>query len=209
MALLLSSLAAVVYAIYFSPLLSLKSIKVEGVHYLTSAEVLQAANLNLGESLALVNSEDISQSVGKLPEVANVEIRRVVPHSVIIVVAERNPVARIQIGQEWKLVDRAGVVFGFDSSTTGELLQIEAKTDALRGVCVSVLRYLPTWLAGKVKVVTAQSRDSAVIQLQDDREIVIGSAEKLKLKFKVLQRLMQIDGKGFDVSSPEFATVKK
>jgi len=78
-------------------LLDLREIVVSGNHYVSAAEVAEAADLKAGESLLAVSLRNVSDRVGSLPWVKAVTVRRLYPHRISIRVQERAPVAQITL----------------------------------------------------------------------------------------------------------------
>jgi cell division protein FtsQ len=56
--------------------------------------------------------------------------------------------------------------------------------------------------------IQAASRDTIVIALDQNTQIIWGSAEESELKAQVIVALLQVEGSVYDVSAPGFPTVR-
>ena len=68
---------------------------------------------------------------------------------------------------------------------------------------------LPSWLRERVVDVTGFSRDNVVIALNDQVEIMWGSAEESDYKAQVLQALLGQEAKMYNVSVPDRPSIRK
>lgn len=86
-------------------------VEVEGdLHHLTADEVRALANVQAGDNLFRIAMKDVQDRVVTHPWVAEVAVRRKLPHTLWIYVTERTPVA-MMTGKETRYVDAKGHSF--------------------------------------------------------------------------------------------------
>jgi cell division protein FtsQ len=108
--LLLGAMVAAVTFALRSPLLAINHIAVRGNTRVSTGEV-QAVLGNLrGENLLTANLDAYRARLVDSPWVASVSLRRVLPSTVEVRVAERVPMALARLGEQLYLVDPSGVI---------------------------------------------------------------------------------------------------
>jgi len=90
-------------------LLPVRDIRVEGLRYLESAAVAEAAGLKTGADLLGVDLDRARQALLLHPRVARARVARAFPHTVRVRVEERLPVLLVRHGAPWEL-DSTGVL---------------------------------------------------------------------------------------------------
>lgn len=131
--LLLTTLGAVAggyYAVVHGDLLAYRELRVVGLARATEAQVRHLANLEPGAPLLALDLAAAAAGVARHPWVAAVEVSRVFPHSVVIRVVEREPVAVLQHDGLF-LVDAAGEPFVRARSTDLDLPMLTGITPEL------------------------------------------------------------------------------
>ncbi|WP_207457835.1 FtsQ-type POTRA domain-containing protein [Herbiconiux sp. SYSU D00978] len=194
----------------FSPLLSLRTITVAGTQTIDPAAIEDALADQLGAPLAFVDENEIAEKLSEFPAVASYATRTVPPNELVVTVVERTPLAVVQGGSGFDLVDPAGVVL----STTPErpagypLVSVADGTegDGFRAAAEVVLA-LPDSIAPQVDTVTATTTDDVALTLSGGAQRVVwGSADDSELKARVLAGLLpQVEGGAsveIDVSAP-------
>ena len=78
-----------VWIVVFSPVLSARSVRVEGMHRLTTAQVVDAAQVPTGTPLVRVSRGAIARRVEQLPQVLSARVELSFPSTVVIEVTER------------------------------------------------------------------------------------------------------------------------
>lgn len=84
------------YAAFESPLFRYEELRVVGLGRATEAQVRHLADLEPGEPLFGLDLGRAAEGVERHPWVAHAEVRRVFPHTVVVQVEERVPVAVLQ-----------------------------------------------------------------------------------------------------------------
>ncbi|MEO9324662.1 FtsQ-type POTRA domain-containing protein [Nocardioides sp. C4-1] len=196
------------YAVYFSDTLSVQDVEVSGTDTVQTSEIERVAAVPLGGPLATADLVAVERRVGALASVRSVEVTRKWPHSVLITVQEREPVAVVQRGDTYRTVDVEGVAFGSFKRAPTDLPRIEAPTsttvtdpDAV-GEAVTVLAALPDEVAVRVDHLVLRSADEIELVLRDDRVVQWGGAEGSAQKGEVLLALLSQPAKSYDVSVP-------
>ncbi|CAI9399428.1 cell division protein FtsQ/DivIB [Aestuariimicrobium sp. T2.26MG-19.2B] len=197
---------AVVLAVvvWFTPVFSVREVRIEGTRLLTSTQVESRARVPVGQPLAQVRLQQISDRVATLPEVESVSTTRRWPSAVQVVVTERT--ARVQRinGSTYQWVDGSGVVFHTQTQRDPRLVVVNTTdTDRrLLGDLATVAQSLTPRLRSEVTGMKAQSPDTITVVLRGGRSVVWGSAEESATKAQVATALLQVKATVYDVSSP-------
>ncbi|WP_232675819.1 FtsQ-type POTRA domain-containing protein [Nocardioides sp. R-C-SC26] len=208
MVMVTAAVAGGVYVVYFSEALAVEGAEVTGISVLDEDAVLEAAGVPIGGPLATVDLRGVERRVAALAPVARVEVSRKWPHSVLIVITERVPVAVVERAGTFRAVDASGVVFSSYRRAPRDLPRIEADPDA--GVealreGAAVVASLPSDVAAGVDHLEVHSVDEIDLELRDGRLVRWGSAEQSEEKGRVLLALLASevgDARTFDVSVP-------
>ncbi|MES2094910.1 MAG: FtsQ-type POTRA domain-containing protein [Actinomycetota bacterium] len=201
-------LVGFVAAAVYSPLLSLKTIRVEGASRVSSASVRAAVDGQLGRPLALVDFDSITRALAKFPLIRSFVTETVPPDTLVIRIAERAPIATLATSNGFSVVDPAGIVIdsGADRRPGLPLIELGAatKTSPAFVAAVGVLLALPAELVKQVDTVTAQTSDDVTLSLAGGQTVVWGSVEQSALKAKVLAAVIRVGGTAtkYDVSAP-------
>ena len=203
-------LGTVAIAVY-SPLLALTKIEVSGASSLNPATIHDAVEGQLGTPLALLDSDRLTEELAEFTLIQSYVTEIVPPHTLIIRITERMPVATIATASGFTVVDPAGVVIDKTELRPPGVPTIElagADTDSeVFDAVVEVLLALPTSLLAQVDRVTAETKDDITLVFAGvGQRVVWGSVERSELKARVLATMMagqsanaQIE---YDVSAP-------
>jgi len=206
-----AAVAFAVWVLLFSTWLGLRQVEVEGVHRVSRADVSAAARVAPGTPLARIDLGAVEARVEAIPAVASAAIHRGWPHTIVITVTERQPVAAVHERGTWWLMDKTGTLFGSTSGRDTEepIVEIDAGPgpETLKQVA-SVLGLMPADLAVQTKRVTASSVDSITLHLKDGGEVRWGSSTHSVEKATVLRALMQHKAAFYDVSVPSQPATK-
>jgi Cell division septal protein len=204
-------LAAMVAIAVYSPLLALRTIKVDGVSRVKASEVHAAVDGQLGTPLALVDYETIRRELSAFPLIRSFVTETVPPDTLIVHIVERAPVGSVASSSGFDLVDPAGVVIQSapERPKGVPLIDIAGKpaTSPAFKAAVEVLLALPTPIARKVQSVTAQTKDDVTFVLTGaGQRVVWGSAERSTIKARVLEELIATQNPRhrveYDVTAP-------
>ena len=91
--------------------LKVNQFEVEGNQRYSTEEIAKASGVSKGDNLFLVNKTETARKLlDELAYVRSVNIKRKLPDTLVITVAETNAAAAIQSGKEWWLVNEEGKV---------------------------------------------------------------------------------------------------
>ncbi|GAA4944197.1 cell division protein FtsQ/DivIB [Actinomycetospora succinea] len=208
--------AALVYLTVWSPLLDVREVQVVGAAPDQVEAVRGAAAVEPGTSLLWLDADGVAESVRGLPRVATVDVSRDWPGTLVVTVAEREPVlAAPAPGGGVVLVDATG--FGYrtmpDRPAGVPALTLppgmlpspdEPGTRAAADVVVA----LPASLRADLVEVRANGPYDVAFVLTGDREVRWGADADNERKAAVLAALLTRPGSVYDVSTPDLAVVR-
>ena len=209
--LLVAVVVAGVWLVFFSTVLAVKAVEVEGAERLRTAEVREVADIPVGEPLARLDLQAVRSRVQALALVRSAEVTRQWPDTVRIEIEERVAIAVVEIGGRLRGLDVDGVVFD-DFGPAAGLPRVQTSADPGRDAlreAAAVVAALPDDLARKVDHVEVATVDQIQLVLRDGRTVVWGSADDSALKAEVLAGLLTRPGSTYDVSVPGQPTVRQ
>jgi len=199
------------YGVYFTPLLGVRSVQVLGTKDLNQMQVLDAAAVTSGAPMLTINLAAIRDRVALINRVASVNVSRSWPGTVRIDVAERVAVGTIKAPDGAHLVDHTAKDFATVAAAPAGLPELELPRsdpgDPTAVAVVQVLMAVPDKVRAEVLSVSAKSPNSVVLALSAGRQVRWGGAADSTRKAGVLTALMTQPGKVYDVSSPQLATI--
>lgn len=203
---LVAASAAGLWLVFFSSVLAVQSVTVEGTGLLTPREVRQAAAVPTGGPLLTADLEGPRRRVAALAPVREVHVSRQWPDAVLVRVEEREAVAVVDLGSRLRGLDEEGVVFRDFDKAPDELPRVrlvgDPGRDALREAA-AVVGNLPDDLTPRVAHVSVETVDQILLVLRGGAEVVWGSAEQSEQKAEVLLALLEAaPAVRYDVSVP-------
>lgn len=199
------------WLVFFSSVLTVKGVQIEGLDVLQRAQVRRAAAVPIGQPLATVSLDSIAARVEGLAPVKSVDVSRSWPDQVRIAVVEREAVAVVEREGVVRGVDDEGVLFrDYPSVPRGlPVIRISAatRTEAL-AEAARVIDALPDGLARQVDHLAVATVDSITLQLRNGKTVLWGSADDSKSKAEVLAVLLRHKASVYDVSVPGQPTIK-
>lgn len=209
--LIVAVIAGGVWLVMFSTVLQVTRVDVSGNKLLSANVVRQASGVETGEQLALVDIARAQRRVEALAEVKSVDVSREWPDVVSIRLVERTPIAVVEIGGRLRGLDEEGVVFREYRSAPRGLPRVRPTTstgdDALKEAA-EVVAAMPADLSRRVDHVAVSTVDQITLVLRDGRQVLWGSADESAEKAAVLQTLLQVKGRVYDVSVPGSPTAR-
>lgn len=200
------------WLVFFSSVLAVDGVEVEGVDVLDAAEVRRVAAVPLGDPLAGVPVDAIRARVESLAPVKVADVSRSWPDRVRIVVVEREAVAVVERDGVLRGVDEEGVLFrSYDARPAAlPVVRISAGTrsEAL-AEAAQVIAALPDDLAARVDHLAVETVDSISLRLANGKTIFWGSANDSATKAEVLAVLLRQKASVYDVSVPSQPTIKR
>ncbi|WP_091605644.1 cell division protein FtsQ/DivIB [Arthrobacter koreensis] len=205
-------LAALFFVVFFSPALALKNLRVEGNTLLATQEAEAALSPLLGTPLALISDSDAGALLRDRPEVESVKVTAVPPSDLVVTVTERVPVAVLQNGSEFLLIDEQGrQLKSVGERGQAALPLIDGGTEAVNSsvfpTVTAVLAALPPNVLGMLDHASAQTVDSVELKLTGGQTVFWGSADANAAKARALEALLLMPPADppvsvFDVSTP-------
>jgi cell division protein FtsQ len=185
-------LTAMLLVAVYSPLLSLRTITVEGTSRVDPAAVQAAVADQIGKPLALVDFDEITRELGTFPLIRSYVTETVPPDSIVIRIDEREPIAVRESGSTWQLIDPAGIVVDTLKEVPDGFPIIRATPGtAAFDSAVAVLLALPEKLLAKVHAVSATTNDDVTLELASGQHVIWGNAERTDLKATALTAIMK------------------
>lgn len=183
---------------------------VEGEQLLTSDAIKEAAAVPKNVPLARLNTGAIRERVEELPEVRSADVSVDYPNAVRIQVRERVAIYQLAKGEAFAWVDAEGVEFRTGQARSNTLPEVKLSRDGarIRRDVATVATHIPEAAKKQVTLIRAKSVDRIEVSLEDRRSIVWGSADESELKSEVLEALLSVDAKVYDVSAPTHPTTK-
>ncbi|MFZ3452770.1 cell division protein FtsQ/DivIB [Arthrobacter sp. 7Tela_A1] len=205
-------LGALFAVLFFSPALALKNLQVEGNSLLSSEEAQRALSPLMGKPLTLISDADAAELLADRPEVESVEVAAVPPSDLLVTVRERTPVAVLQSGREFLLIDESGRQLAAVGERGAVALPlIDGGTEAVNSdvfpTVAAVLAALPPNVLALLDHASAETVDSVELKLANGQTVFWGSAEASVAKARALEALLLIPPADppvtvFDVSTP-------
>lgn len=196
------------WVVWFSPLLTVREVRVLGAVNVSADSVRQAAAVPAGVPLARADVAGIAARVGALPRVASVEVRRGWPDVLVVVVTERVPLAVTRDGSAYTYLDATGARFGTLAAAPRGLPVVTAASDPAMTSALGVCAALPAVLRPRVAAVVARTRDDVVLTLSDGTAVQWGSPDQSERKAAVLLALLKVRATSYDVSAPDLPTTR-
>lgn len=188
-------LVAMLLVAVYSPLLSLRTITVEGASRVDPAAVQEAVADQVGKPLALVDFDEITRELGAFPLIRSYVTETVPPDGLVIRIDEREPVAVRESGSTWQLIDPAGVVIDSLDALPDDvpILKVTSRdpdSPAFKAA-VAVLLALSDDMLAKVHSITATTNDDVSFELSSGQNVIWGNAERSELKTIALTAIMK------------------
>ncbi|NNH72149.1 FtsQ-type POTRA domain-containing protein [Nocardia uniformis] len=196
---------------YFSPILSVRSVRVEGLSAVTEQQVLEALQMPEGRSILRIDTSELAQRVARLPKVSSVRVQRNLPSSVRVTVAERIAVLFFEAPDGAHLIDSESVEFAIEPAPIGVpklVTEHPGGNDPVTRAAVTVLNAVPGTLRFDVGQIVARSVSDIELELRDGRTVLWGGPGDSERKAAVVVPLLTQPGDVFDISTPNLVTVK-
>ena len=197
--------------LYFTPVMSARSVVVIGTGAVTRDEVVDAAKGKLGTPLLQIDTDAVADRVAGIRRVATARVQREYPSSLRITIAERVPIVVKDFPDGPHLYDRDGVDFATAPPPPGlPYIEVEhpGPTDPPTQAALEVMTALRPEVVAQVGRVAAPSVAAITLTLNDGRTVVWGTTDRTEEKAEKLAALLTQPGRVYDVSSPDLPTVK-
>ncbi len=216
------SAAAVVLAIagglgwlvFYSGVLALSTIEVQGTDALSVATVKEVLAIPDGTPLARVDLAAAENALENISAVESASVTRDWPSTLVVEITERSAVAAVELdGTTW-LVDRFGVRFAQVSELPEGVVSLRltgsGPQEAATTAAIEVLQALTADVRALLVQITASSPTVIELELTEGRTVLWGGPEDSDRKGQILSGLLAggVAGTVYDVSSPTSAVVR-
>lgn len=202
------SSGALWWALYQSTWFTVDSVRVTGNTRVSAQDVAARAAVTAGVPLISVDIDTITSEVATFPQVAAVRVERAWPHTVLITVVEREPVAVARNAAGFTVVDDTGTAAAAPTAAPPKgMVVIEGKPgSAAMAAAVAVLAAVPgEW---HVTGLVAPTQDSVEVHLRGGATVRFGSGQDAAKKVLVASALLANGYTQVNVSAPDTPTVK-
>ena len=195
------------WSLYQSKWFIAQEVSISGNSRLTVEQISATAAVPIGNSLMSINPGLITEQLQALPEIKVATVERGWPHSILITVTERTPIAVAATVSGYNLIDEEGLNAGVVAAPPAGLIVISAQPDSPAMTnAISALAAIPAEWA--ITGLSATTQDSVVATLGNGVVITFGSGERAADKVEVAQALMEKGYTVINVSAPDAPTVK-
>ncbi len=193
--------------VYSSDLFRVTSIEVDPTTHLTRETILALAKVPEGATLLRFPADEVASRISADPWVASVAVSRVFPSGMRIRVTERVPIAVVDAGDAFMLIDGQGMVIATATVDATASVPVISRVPGLdlkpgrRTVsepllnAIAILSGISRELAAMVVGVDAESVDGAALLTASRVEIVIGQADDkenpLATKDSIARRILE------------------
>ena len=188
-------LLAVLAVAVFSPILALRTIRVEGTSAIPAATVQDALSGQLGTPLALLDEGRIRSELSHIILIRSYVTEVVPPDTLVVRIVERKAIAALHRGATYEQVDPAGIVLATSQTPAGlPVIQIGSAGVGSAGfaAAVKVLLAMPSSVLAQVGSVSATTLDNVSLTLtQGSQTVIWGSAAQSDLKAAALATLLK------------------
>mgnify|MGYP000983243796 CR=1 FL=1 len=98
-------------AVYFgiSVFFRVTDIEIVGAERYTAEQILSASRVSRGDNLLLLDTKEVTENITtRLPYISDVVVEKRIPDKITMTVTESRPVAAIDVGGQWWLLDQKG-----------------------------------------------------------------------------------------------------
>lgn len=195
-------------ALYRAPIFTVTHVEVVGNSHVGSDQIRRLADVPADATLIRFPGDAVAARVAADPWIADVSVSRVFPNGMRIRVTERTPIALVDAGKAFWLIDATGLVIAKRSTEDTASLPVirdvpgldlkagrRASSEPLLNA-VKVLGGISREIAGTVRAVSAATIDGTTLFTANRIEIVIGEATDLATKDALVRRILaEQDGK--------------
>lgn len=196
------------WTLWFSALLSVRDVAVDGLPAAEASAVRALAADQLGTPLARVDTGAVADRVLTQKDIAEVKVLRSWPHTLTIKAAPRTPALVLRNPQgQLEVVDSAGVRFGVVAMRPGGVPLVTATaasgvTPGALTAALGVVGALPPDLARTVTDIQVGSANLVTFTV-GPTQVVWGGAGEEDLKVRIVTTLLRAHPALIDVSAPQ------
>ncbi len=204
-------LGLLAWLLFASSALGLRELVVRGAGIASADDIRAASGVVDGTPLLRIDTADVAARVSALPPVAAVDVRRRLPHTLVITVTERRAAAAVPAAGGYAVVDAGGVVFQRLPQVPAGLAVIRVAApgpdDPATLAALRVLAALTPELRTVLAEVAAPSTSTISLLLVDGRTVLWGDAERSDTKARVATTMLDHAANSINVTVPDIVTV--
>jgi len=202
-----------VYAVFFSPLLGVKSVSVTGAPDPVIVKVQAVVDVPAGTPLARIDLDGIAAQVEAVREIADVEVSRGWPDTLTIAVTPSVPVAVTSANGQFWLLDASGDPYLSVPAPPAGLITIALVApgtgDPSTLAALTVVAALTPDFRAQVLSLSARTAFDIELTMADGKKIIWGEPTESAQKMQILPALLAAqEGTAYDVSDPTLVTVR-
>ena len=206
-------LAGAVYAVFFSPLLGVRSVSITGAPEPLTAKVRAIVDVSDETPLARIDLDEVAARVEGVQEIAEVEVARGWPDTLSIIVTPRVPVAVTSANGQFWLVDATGDPYLAVANPPAGLITVALVApgvgDSSTIAALAVAAALTPDFRAQVASISARTDFDVELTLIDGRKITWGEATDSDKKMQILPALLLAqEGTEYDITDPTLVTVR-
>lgn len=212
-----AALAVLIAVAVYSPVLAVTKISVRGTNDVDPKAITKSLSSQIGKPLPQINEAEIATLLAPYRLIESFTVVSVPPHTLVVRIVERTPIAIVYVGDNFYYFDPAGVKLGV-ARDTSKLPVLDVKgiprTSKTFKTAIAVLLALPADLLPKIALVSARSTDNVSFRLRGyaGQKVIWGDKSEAALKSRVLAALIKNQSPTsrvtYDVSSPNSPTVR-
>lgn len=196
----------------WSPALAVRTLDVQGNRLVPEEQLSAALAPLMGVPLPQVGDDDVESLLSGLAPIQSVSVAAAPPSTLSVTVVERTPVAVLESGGKYILIDSEGRQLTTVADRKAVALPLidggeNAVNSNVFSSITSVLASLPEDIRERLVHASAESMDSVQLKLTDGKTIFWGSAEENSAKARVIAAMLTAKEQDppvrvYDVSTP-------
>nr|WP_243848675.1 FtsQ-type POTRA domain-containing protein [Lysinibacter cavernae] len=173
----------------------MRTVEVVGATRLDTAAVTEALSSQKNVPLTLIDRSAVEEALGQFSIIQSYSLEMVPPHTMVVRVIERQPIAAVATTNGFELVDPAGVVI----ETTPErpagfplVLAVapDPESAPFQAIANALLSVSPE-LVARLDTVTATTGEDVVFKFADNGlNVIWGSSEDSAVKSVILEKMV-------------------
>ena len=195
------------FILMLTPFFNIKWIDIKGAEKITSGQIKTAISYSQGTNLFKINLKKSEENLEALPYVKDAEVKRKFPDGVRVYITERTPVAYIEFGGAFVLIDSEGRMLEqvsekpdkipavlkapVEGLKVGQYLKDKSE-EASQAFVVLYEKLNEYQLYERVSGINVGTADSISFAFDGNKNVIIGDGYRLDYKLMMLQAA--IDG---------------
>ena len=114
-------ISAVLIFLFLSPLFNVMEIQVEDNHRITKDDIIKTSNIHIGDNAFRINASAVKKNIMENPYVEDVQIKRLLPSIIKIVIKERTPTYALILAEEnsYAFINNQGYILEIGNTNMG------------------------------------------------------------------------------------------